>query len=291
MDEHISFFTLLRTCQSVKDTPIWKVYTTMVPVLDSGDCMNCLHEKKFHGKSCRCNQISCVSFVSNISVVFQHFQSTVFAVGMALERNPAACQAMTSAGWEIASHGYRWWDYQNVDEATEREHIRRTVQIHQDIFGHRPVGMYQGKPNVNTRKLVVEEGGFLYDSDSYADDLPYWTTEFGKDKPHLIIPYTLSENDMRFAIPNGFSHGGEFAKYLKDSLSYLVEEGMRGSPKMMSVGLHCRLVGRPGRAKGLEEFIDFAKSFGDDVWICRRDEIAKHWYENHHPTGLKESSL
>jgi peptidoglycan/xylan/chitin deacetylase (PgdA/CDA1 family) len=155
------------------------------------------------------------------------------------------------------------------------------VQIHRDLFGQRPVGMYQGKPNVNTRRLVVEEGGFLYDSDSYADDLPYWSNEFGR--PHLIIPYTLSENDMRFAIPNGFSHGGEFARYLKDSLSYLVEEGRRGTPKMMSVGLHCRLVGRPGRAKGLEEFIDFAKSFGDDVWICRRDEIALHWYKNHPP--------
>ncbi|KAL7485858.1 hypothetical protein ACHAW6_011446 [Cyclotella cf. meneghiniana] len=214
---------------------------------------------------------------------------TVFAVGMALERNPSACKAMIQAGWEVASHGYRWWDYQNVDEATEREHIRRTVQIHKDLLGVRPVGMYQGKPNVNTRRLVVEEGGFLYDSDSYSDDLPYWCTEFGKSKPHLIIPYTLSENDMRFAIPNGFSHGGEFAKYLKDSLSYLVEEGKRGSPKMMSVGLHCRLVGRPGRAKGLEEFIDFAKSLSDDVWICRRDEIALHWYKNHHPDGPKAS--
>eukprot|EP01082_Thalassiosira_pseudonana_P006443 g5872.t1.1.5e174189 g5872 g5872.t1 contig20:339527-340405(+) len=216
---------------------------------------------------------------------------TVFAVGMALERNPEACQAMINAKWEVASHGYRWWDYQNVDEATEREHIRRTVQIHKDLLGERPVGMYQGKPNVNTRKYVVEEGGFLYDSDSYADDLPYWSTEHG-DKPHLIIPYSLSENDMRFAVPNGFSHAGEFSTFLKDSLSYLVEEGKRGSPKMMSVGLHCRLVGRPGRAKGLEDFIDFAKSFGDDVWICRRDEIALHWYKNHYPEGgLPRSGL
>mmetsp|Transcript_45020 Transcript_45020/g.67815 ORF Transcript_45020/g.67815 Transcript_45020/m.67815 type:complete len:239 (-) Transcript_45020:297-1013(-) len=182
--------------------------------------------------------------------------------------------------------GYRWWDYQHVDEETEREHIQRTVQIHKDLIGFRPVGMYQGKPNVNTRKFVVEEGGFLYDSDSYSDDLPYWTMDYGtKKKPHLIIPYTLSENDMRFAIPNGFSHGGEFSKYLKDSLRCLVEEGKRGSPKMMSVGLHCRLVGRPGRAAGLEEFLDYAKSFGDDVWICRRDEIAKHWYKHHYPEG------
>ena len=222
----------------------------------------------------------------------QNHQSTVFAVGMALERNPEVCRAMASAkNWEIASHGYRWWDYQNVDTRTEREHIARSVRIHEELIGKRPVGMYQGKPNANTRKLVIEEGGFLYDSDSYSDDLPYWSneTEGISGKPHLIIPYTLSENDMRFAIPNGFSHGGDFAKYLKDNLMYLVEEGKRGTPKMMSVGLHCRLVGRPGRAKGLEEFIDFAKSLGDDVWICRRDEIALHWYKNHHPDGPNSS--
>jgi peptidoglycan/xylan/chitin deacetylase (PgdA/CDA1 family) len=142
--------------------------------------------------------------------------------------------------------------------------------------------MYQGKPNVNTRRLVVEEGGFLYDSDSYADDLPYWTREYGEN-PHLIIPYTLSENDMKFAIPNGFSNADEFSKHLTHCLDYLVEEGRRGSPKMMSVGLHCRLVGRPGRAKGLEDFLDYVKSLGDDVWICRRDEIATFWYQNHYP--------
>jgi len=211
---------------------------------------------------------------------------TVFGVGMAMERNPTACRAMSKAGWEVASHGYRWWDYQNVDEALEREHIRRSVQIHEDLIGVRPVGMYQGKPNINTRKFVVEEGGFLYDSDDYSDDLPHWNFAYN-NKPHLVIPYTLSENDMRFAIANGFSHGGEFAKYLKDSLSYLVEEGRKtGFPKMMSVGLHCRLVGRPGRAAALEEFIDFAKSFGEkEVWICRRDEIAKHWYTYHYPNG------
>ncbi|KAL7536740.1 hypothetical protein ACHAXR_007362 [Thalassiosira sp. AJA248-18] len=215
---------------------------------------------------------------------------TVFAVGMALERNPTAADAMSKAGWEVASHGYRWLDYQNVDENVEREHIRRTVQIHKDLLGVRPVGMYQGKPNVNTRKLVVEEGGFLYDSDSYADDLPYWTREYG-DKPHLIIPYTLSENDMRFASPNGFSNAEQFSSFLKDSLDFLVEEGRRGSKKMMNVGLHCRLAGRPGRAKGLEDFLDYARSLGDDVWICRRDEIAKHWYQHHYPDDIKKSSL
>lgn len=207
---------------------------------------------------------------------------TVFAVGMALERNPTAAKAMVEAGWEVASHGYRWWDYQNTEEKVEREHIKRAVQIHKEMLGVRPVGMYQGKPNVNTRRLVVEEGGFLYDSDSYADDLPYWTREYGEN-PHLIIPYTLSENDMKFAIPNGFSNADEFSKHLTHCLDYLVEEGRRGSPKMMSVGLHCRLVGRPGRAKGLEDFLDYAKSLGDDVWICRRDEIATFWYQNHYP--------
>ena len=242
---------------------------------------------------------------------------TVFAVGMALERNPTAANAMVKAGWEVASHGYRWWDYQNVEMNVEREHIRRTVQIHKDMLGVRPVGMYQGKPNINTRRLVVEEGGFLYDSDAYSDDLPYWTNEYD-NKPHLIIPYTLSENDMRFASvsrgrsllfivtylcirckqltnllflsqPNGFSNANQFSSYLIDNLNYLIEEGRRGSPKMMSVGLHCRLVGRPGRAKGLEDFLDYVKSLGDDVWVCRRDEIATHWYKNHYPEDLKSS--
>lgn len=216
----------------------------------------------------------------------QNTPVTVFAVGMALERNPEACQAMKDAGWEVASHGYRWWDYQNVSEDVEREHIRRTVEIHKKIFGKRPVGIYQGKPNENTRRLVMEEGGFLYDSDSYADDLPYWTWDKSKSpaKPHLIIPYTLSENDMRFAIPNGFSHGGEFFTLLKDSLDYLIEEGREGSPKMMSVGLHCRLVGRPGRASGLKHFLEYVNSVRDDVYVCTREQIANHWYENHYPT-------
>jgi peptidoglycan/xylan/chitin deacetylase (PgdA/CDA1 family) len=208
---------------------------------------------------------------------------TVYAVGMALERNPEAAKAMVDAGWEVASHGYRWIDYQNVDEATEREHIRKTVAIHEAMLGQRPVGLYQGKPNVNTRRLCVEEGGFLYDSDSYADDLPYWNTEHGR--PHLVVPYTLSENDMRFATPNGFSNGREFGQHLIDSLDYLVAEGKRGQSSMMSVGLHCRLAGRPGRAAGLEAFLEHAKSLGDLVWVCRRDAIARHWYASHWPEG------
>lgn len=211
---------------------------------------------------------------------------TVFACGMALARNPEAATAMATAGWEVASHGYRWLDYQDVDEATEREHIATTVKVHERLFGKPPVGMYQGKPNVNTRRLVVEHGSFLYDCDSYADDLPYWSLEH--DRPHLVVPYTLSENDMRFAIPNGFSHGGEFSKFLIDSLDYLVEEGRQGMPKMMSVGLHCRLAGRPGRAKGLADFLEHAQGLGPDVWICTREEIARHWYKHHWPAGHGE---
>lgn len=211
---------------------------------------------------------------------------TVFACGMALERNPQACKAMMEAKpeWEVASHGYRWMDYQNVKEDEEREHIARTIEIHEHLLGKRPVGFYQGKPNVNTRKLVVEEGGFLYDSDSYCDDLPYWNFEHGK-KPHLVIPYTLSENDMRFVSSNGFSTGQDFSQHLKDTLKYLVEEGRAGHCRMMSVGLHCRVVGRPGRAAALAEFMDFAKSYRSEVWICTREDIAKHWHDNHFPRG------
>ncbi|GAX25999.1 hypothetical protein FisN_4Hh506 [Fistulifera solaris] len=209
--------------------------------------------------------------------------ATVFAVGMALERNPAVCHALKEApGWEIASHGYRWIDYQDVDEETEREHIKRTVEIHKRLIGKRPTGFYQGKPNVNTRKYVMEEGGFKYDSDSYADDLPYWTFEGGF--PHLIIPYTLSENDMKFVSPGGFSSGDDFCTYLKNNLRYLVEEGRAGHPKMMTVGLHCRLA-RPGRVAAISEFMDFAKSYGRDVWICTREEIADFWSIHHAPIG------
>ena len=208
---------------------------------------------------------------------------TVFAVGMALQRNQDAALAMVRAGWEVASHGYRWIDYQNFIEAEEMKHIAQTIGVHEQLLGHRPVGIYQGKPNCYTRKLV-SQSGFLYDSDSYADEIPYWSTDalHWGGKPHLIIPYTLSENDMRFVSPNGFSNGRDFSTYLMDHLDYLVKEAKEsgGTGKMMSVGLHCRLAGRAGRTAGLEEFLDHAKSYGEDVWICRRDEIAKHWYDN-----------
>lgn len=202
---------------------------------------------------------------------------TVYAVAMAMERNPAAIAAMVEADWEIASHGYRWIDYQYVGAETEREHIHRAVDIHTRIAGSRPLGFYQGRISPHTRYLVVEEGGFLYDADSYADDLPYWNTEYGQ--PHLVIPYTLDNNDMRFATLNGFSAGDQFFTYLRDAFDTLYAEG-QDAPKMMSVGLHCRLAGRPGRTAALARFLDYVQQH-DRVWICRRVDIARHWHEHH----------
>jgi putative urate catabolism protein len=202
---------------------------------------------------------------------------TVYAVAMAMERNPAAIAAMVEADWEIASHGYRWIDYQYVGAETERGHIHKAVEIHTRIAGSRPLGFYQGRISPHTRYLVVEEGGFLYDADSYADDLPYWNTEYGK--PHLVIPYTLDNNDMRFATLNGFSAGDQFFTYLRDAFDTLYAEG-QDAPKMMSVGLHCRLTGRPGRTAALARFLDYVQQH-DRVWICRRIDIARHWHEHH----------
>ncbi|KAL7578211.1 hypothetical protein ACA910_012637 [Epithemia clementina (nom. ined.)] len=209
---------------------------------------------------------------------------TVFAVGMALERNPAVCLALREQpDWEVASHGYRWINYHNVEEDVEREHIRRAIRIHEQLLGKRPVGMYQGKVSQNTRRLVVEEGGFKYDSDSYCDDLPYWNRDYG-DKLHLTIPYTLTENDMRYTTPNGYPNGDAFGRDLKETLRYMVEEGRAGHQRMMSVGLHCRL-SHPGRDAALAEFLEFAKSYGREVWICTREQIADYWMEHHSPKG------
>lgn len=207
----------------------------------------------------------------------------MYAVGLALEKNPEAGRAMVEAGWEVASHGYRWIDYQNVDEATEREHIRKTIEVHEKVIGKRPVGIYQGKPNATTRKLVVEEAGFLYDSDAYNDDLPYWNLDFGR--PHLVIPYTLTNNDMKFVSFQGFNSGDQFFTYLKDAFDVLLAEGRAGRPKMMSVGLHCRVVGHPGRIAALLRFLDYVRSFSD-VWVCKREEIARHWYKTHYPATV-----
>jgi putative urate catabolism protein len=203
---------------------------------------------------------------------------TCYAVAMAIERNPPAVRAMLDAGHEIATHGYRWIDYQWIDIERERADLLRAIEVHTAVVGTRPIGWYLGRTSPNTRRLVAEEGGFLYDADSYADDLPYWDAQFGK--PQLIVPYTLDANDMRFATPQGFNAGDQFYAYLKDAFDVLYGEG-RTAPKMMSVGLHCRLAGRPGRAASLARFLDYVLEH-EGVWICRRIEIARHWHE-HHP--------
>ena len=202
---------------------------------------------------------------------------TVFAVAMAAERNPDVITAMVEAGHEIASHGYRWIDYQYMDEDTERAHIEKAMAILTEVAGTRPHGWYTGRTSPNTRRLVAEHGGFLYDADAYNDDLPYWVEEAGE--PQLIVPYTLDANDMRFATPQGFNCGDQFHAYLKDSFDVLYAEGAETS-RMMSVGLHCRLGGRPGRIAALERFIDYAKAH-QAVWFCRRVDIARHWRQEH----------
>ena len=207
------------------------------------------------------------------------FPVTVYGVAMAMERNPAAVDAMLQSGWEIASHGYRWIDYQFITEEVERDHMQWAIEIHERLTGAKPLGWYTGRDSPNTRKLVVEQNHFLYDSDSYADDRPYWNIDYGK--PHLVIPYTLDTNDMRFASPQGFNSGEQFYQYLKDAFDTLYEEG-ESAPKMMSVGLHCRIIGRPGRTRALARFLDYIAS-KDDVWVCRRDEIANHWHAHHSP--------
>jgi putative urate catabolism protein len=206
---------------------------------------------------------------------------TVYGVAAALERNPQAVAAVREAGWEIASHGLRWIDYQNVDEETERRHLQEAIAMHTRVTGSRPLGWYTGRVSSNTRRLVVEEGGFLYDSDSYADDLPYWVFDYGR--PHLVIPYALDTNDMSFATTPGFASGEDFSAYLRDAFDALYEEGEL-APKMMSVGLHCRIAGRPGRIRSLARFLDHVRS-RDRVWLCRRIDIARHWHRAHPPQG------
>jgi putative urate catabolism protein len=204
---------------------------------------------------------------------------TIFGVAMALERNPDAVAAMIAGGHEIACHGLRWITYQQIDEATEREHMRRAVEIIRHMTGSSPLGWYTGRDSPNTRRLVVEHGGFLYDADSYADDLPYWVEVEGK--PHLVVPYTLDANDMRFATAQGFNSGDQFLAYLRDSFDTLYAEG-EIAPKMMSVGLHCRLVGRPGRIAALARFLDHVAAH-EHVWLARRIDIACHWAAIHPP--------
>ena len=202
---------------------------------------------------------------------------TIFGVGMALEKNPEICKAIKDADYEIASHGWRWIDYQNIKKSEEKKHMKLAVKTIKKIFGKRPLGWYTGRCSPNTRDLVFEDGGFLYDSDSYSDDLPYW--EIRKKKKQLIIPYTLDNNDMRFATNQGFNTGDHFFTYLKDSFDALYEEG-KTNPKMMSVGLHCRLIGKPGRIQSLKKFLDYIQKH-QNVWICKRIDIAKHWIKNY----------
>ena len=202
---------------------------------------------------------------------------TIFGVGLALKNNPEVCEAIKKGNYEIAAHGYRWIDYQDVKKSIEKKHMQQAVKTIKKIFGSRPLGWYTGRCSPNTRDLVFDDGGFLYDSDSYSDDLPYW--EFRGRKKQLIIPYTLDNNDMRFATNQGFNTGDHFYNYLKDSFDTLYEEG-KTNPKMMSVGLHCRLIGRPGRIQSLKKFLDYVLKF-DDIWICKRIDIANHWIKNY----------
>ncbi len=200
---------------------------------------------------------------------------TVFAVAMALQRNPNVVTAMQAANWEIASHGYRWIDYQNVDEETELEHLQKAIEIHTQMTGERPLGWYLGRCSPRSHRLVAEEGGFLYNADCYSDDLPFWSYE--DETPQLMLPYTLDANDMRFATAQGFNSGQQFFEYLKDSFDVLYAEGSR----MMSIGLHCRIAGRPGRAAAVARFLDYVAKH-EGAWVTRRIDIAEHWRQ-HHP--------
>ena len=203
---------------------------------------------------------------------------TVYGVATALARSPAQVAAMQAADWEIASHGLKWIEYKDFTPDEEREHLNEAIRLHTEVTGTRPRGWYTGRCSVNTVNLATEDGGFAYVADSYADELPYWHEHEGRQQ--LIVPYTLDANDMRFATPQGFNSGDQFFAYLKDSFDVLYAEGEAGAPKMMSIGLHCRLVGRPGRAAALKRFIDYAKSH-DKVWFARRIDIAEHWMANH----------
>jgi putative urate catabolism protein len=206
---------------------------------------------------------------------------TVYAVGQALEQNPEAAAAIAAADCDVVSHAWRWIDYQEVPEEEERDHVRRCVAAIERLTGARPVGWYTGRPSLNTRRLVVEDGGFLYDCDAYNDDLPYWTLVAGK--PHLVICHTLDNNDSRFSRAQGFDLAEEFFTYIRDGFDWLYAEGAE-APKMMTVAVHCRLIGRPGRIAGLARFLDHVQRH-DDVWICQRQAIARHWIAQHPYSG------
>jgi OHCU decarboxylase len=206
---------------------------------------------------------------------------TVFGVATAMARNPDIVASMNEAGWEIATHGLKWIDYRDCSRDDERLQIEEAIRIHTEVAGTGPLGFYQGRTSVNTTDLVMENGSFLYTADTYADELPYWLE--GSSGPQLAVPYTLDTNDMRFATPQGFNSGDQFFSYLKDSFDLLYAEGEK-APKMMSVGLHCRLVGRPGRAAALARFLDYIQSH-ERVWVATRLDIARHWIAHHPPPG------
>lgn len=206
---------------------------------------------------------------------------TVFGVATALERNPDAVEAMIEANWEIATHGLKWIDYKDYGRDKERAHIEKACKIHEQVTGKAPAGLYQGRTSVNTLDIAMEMACFDWLADVYSDEVPYWQEAYGKQ--HLMVPYTLDANDMRFATPQGFNSGDQFFAYLRDSFDLLIEEGRAGQPKMMSIGLHCRLVGRPGRALALARFLDHVASH-KDAWVCSRGQIADHW-RTHHPAS------
>ncbi len=211
---------------------------------------------------------------------------TVFGVATALQRNPEVTKAIIEDGHEIACHGLKWIHYQHMPIKQEREHMRQALDIIENLTGKRPIGWYTGRDSPNTRELVAEQSGLLYDSDYYGDDLPFWTQVEDKKhpnetRPHLIVPYTLDTNDMRFSSPYGFSHGEEFFQYLKENFDCLYEEG-KEKPKMMSVGLHCRIIGKPSRFMALKKFLDYIQSY-EGVWVATREQIARHWIEHHPP--------
>lgn len=206
---------------------------------------------------------------------------TVYAVASALARGREQAASMNEAGWEVATHGLKWIEYKDFARADEEEHIHEAIRLHTEIMGSRPLGFYQGRCSINTADIMMQEGGFLYNADSYADDLPYWVK--GPKGPQLVTPYTLDANDMRFATPQGFNSGDQFFSYLKDTFDLLYAEG-ETAPKMMSIGLHCRLAGRPGRAQALARFLDYVQGH-DRVWVATRLDIARHWVRHHPPTG------
>lgn len=208
---------------------------------------------------------------------------TVFGVAMALARHPEIVSAIKAADFDVVSHGWRWIHYQDMSPEQERQHMQQAIEVLTELFGQRPTGWYTGRDSPNTRRLLVEQGGFHYDSDNYGDDLPFWTPvtcSSGETRQHLVIPYTLECNDMRFCTPQGFNTADHFFTYLRDSFDVLYEEGAT-APKMMSVGMHCRILGRPGRFRALQKFLDYIADF-PDVWVCTRQQIAEHW-RTHHP--------